>query len=71
MIYMVVRMAENSPTAGKGFSWSEESEQIWLDPAPHSDEESQIKLLEDDFDHNRVQWFRSPRIAYVLRTSSG
>jgi hypothetical protein len=68
MIYLIVRMAENSRTAGSKFSRPEEADQIWLDPTPHSDEESQIQLLEDDFDHERVQWFRSPRIAYVLRT---
>jgi hypothetical protein len=68
MIYLVVRMAERAASAGSKSLWPEETEQIWLDPTPHSDEESQIQLLEADFDDSRVQWFRSPRISYVLRT---
>ena len=67
MIYLVVRLAEKSVKAESKASWAEETEQIWLDPTPHSEEASQIELLEADFDDSRVQWFRSPRIAYVLR----
>jgi len=67
MIYLVVRLAEKSADAESKASWAEEAEQIWLDPTPHSEEESQIELLEADFDDSRVQWYRSPRIAYVLR----
>jgi hypothetical protein len=67
MIYLVVRLAENSANAGSKFS-SRETDQIWLDPTPHSDGGNQLQSLEEDFDHSRVQWYRSPRIAYVLRT---
>lgn len=70
MIYLVVRLAEKSVKAESKSSWPEETEQIWLDPTPHSDEESQIELLGADFDDSRVQWYRSPRIAYVLRAPS-
>jgi hypothetical protein len=68
MIYLVVRLAQNSATAGSKFSRPEEVDQFWLDPTPRGDEESQIQLLEEDLDHSRVQWYRSPKIAYVLRT---
>ena len=68
MIYLAVRLAQNSATAGSKFSRLEEVDQFWLDPTPRSDEESQIQLLEGDLDHSRVQWYRSPKIAYILRT---
>jgi hypothetical protein len=68
MIYLVVRLAENSANPRSKFSRPGETDQIWLDPTPHSDEEREIQLLEEDFDHGRVQWYRAPRIAYVLRT---
>lgn len=69
MIYLVVRLAKDCRTVGNKFSQPEEVEHIWLDPTPHSDEESQMQLLEDDPEHSRVQWYRSPRISYVLRAS--
>jgi hypothetical protein len=68
MIYLAVRLAQNSTTAGSNFFRTGETDQFWLDPAPHGDEESQIQLLEKDLDHRRVQWYRSRKIAYVLRT---
>jgi hypothetical protein len=67
MIYLVVRLAKNSTSAGIEVCWPEDANQIWLDPTPHCDEESQAQMLEDDFDNDRVQWYRCPRIAYVLR----
>jgi hypothetical protein len=69
MIYLVVRLAKDWENVGSKFSRPEEAEQIWLDPTPHSHEESEMQLLEDDPEHSRVQWYRSPRIAYVLRAS--
>ena len=69
MIYLAVRLAQNSATAGSKFSRPGETDQIWLDPTPHSDEEIQIQSLEENLDDRRVQWYRSPRIAYVLRAS--
>jgi hypothetical protein len=69
MIYLAVRLAQNSATAGNKFSRPGETDQIWLDPTPHSDEEIQIQSLEENLDDRRVQWYRSPRIAYVLRAS--
>jgi hypothetical protein len=68
MIYLSVRLAQNSVTAGSKFSRPEEAIQFWLDPTPQRDEESQIHLLEEDIHHSRVHWYRSSRIAYVLRT---
>jgi hypothetical protein len=68
MIYLAVRLAQNSVTKGSKVLRPEEEDQFWLHFTPHCDEESQIQLLDEDLEDNRVQWYRSPTIAYVLRT---
>ena len=68
MIYLTVRLARNSAKAVSGLSWEAEFEQTWLHPSSHSDEASQNRWLDEQLDRGNVQWFRSPRVAYVLRT---
>jgi len=67
MIYLSVRLARNSTALNK-VTRPEEGDQFWLHPPPHSDEENPIKLLAEALEHTHMQWYRSPRIAYVLRT---
>jgi hypothetical protein len=66
MIYLAVRLAQNSATERSGFSKPGVSDQFWLHPSPHCDEESQIRLLDEEIDHGSVQWYRSPKVSYVL-----
>ncbi len=68
MIYLSVRLARNSTTAGSKVCRPGEADQFWLHPTPHCDEESPMQLLEEGLGDSRVQWYRSPMIAYVLRT---
>jgi hypothetical protein len=67
MIYLAVRLARNSATAASGFSLPGESDQFWLHPSASSDEDSETRLPDELLDDSGVKWFRSPRIAYVLR----
>jgi hypothetical protein len=67
MIYLAVRLSRNSATAASGFSTPGEADQFWLHPSAQSEEDCQMRLSEEIFDDSRVQWFRSPKIAYVLR----
>jgi hypothetical protein len=67
MIYLAVRLARNSTTAISGFSKLEESDQFWLDPSAQSGGDIETRVSDEEFDDRRVQWFRSPKIAYVLR----
>ena len=67
MIYLAVRLARNSTAAESGFSGSGVSDQFWLHPSEYCDGNSQIRPLDEEIDDSRVQWFRSPKIAYVLR----
>ncbi len=68
MIYLAVRLAQNSVTKGSKACRPEDGDQFWLHFTPHCDEESQIQLLENDLEDSRVQWYSSPKLAYVLRT---
>jgi hypothetical protein len=65
MIYLAIRVARNSATAAMGLSQLGESDQFWLHPSEDSDDQTQ--LPEAQFDTNRVRWFRSARISYILR----
>ena len=67
MIYISVRLAQNSATAGGKLPLPEEANQFWLDPTPHCDEEGQIHSLEENLEHSHVRWYRSLRVSYVLR----
>jgi hypothetical protein len=67
MIYLAVRLAGNSAIAASGFSSPEDSDQFWLHPSDERGEGSERRMPGEAFDDGRVQWFRSPRIAYVLR----
>ena len=67
MLYLAVRVARNSAAAANGFSKPGESDQFWLHPSPSSDDEGEMRLPDELLDDGRVQWFRSPKIAYVLR----
>lgn len=67
MIYLAVRIARNSTTVGCELSDPGESDQFWLDPSEQLDEYQQPQMPDEAFDDSRVQWFRSPKIAYVLR----
>jgi hypothetical protein len=70
MIYLAVRLSQNSATVRNLFSKPGTFDQFWLDPSSDHDEESQIRLLDDELDHGSVKWYRSPRVSYVLRTPS-
>jgi hypothetical protein len=67
MIYLAVRLAPNSAAAAGGFSKPGESNQFWLHPSASSNGEGESRLPDELLDDSRVQWFRSPKIAYVLR----
>jgi hypothetical protein len=67
MIYLAVRLARNSTTAASGFLKRGESDQFWLHPSASSEGECEPRLPDELLDDSRVQWFRSPKIAYVLR----
>lgn len=67
MIYLAVRLARNSTTTASGSSNPGELDQFWLHASAESDEGDQTRIPDEAFDEGRVQWFRSPRIAYVLR----
>jgi hypothetical protein len=65
MIYLAVRLARNSKVTKSVLA--RESDQFWLHPSAPSEGEIEALLPEKEFDDNRVRWFRSPKIAYVLR----
>ena len=67
MIYLAVRLARNSAAAAGGFSKPGDSDQFWLHPSALSDGERVSRLPDELLDDGSVQWFRSPKIAYVLR----
>lgn len=67
MIYLAVRLDRNLATAVRGFPKPGDTDQVWLHPSEDSDGDSRIRLPEEEFEDRRVQWFRSPRITYVLR----
>ena len=67
MIYLAVRLARNSATAANGFSKPGESDQFWLHPSALCDEDGETRFPDELLDDGGVQWFRSPKIAYVLR----
>jgi hypothetical protein len=67
MIYLAVRLARDSAIAASGFSTPGEADQFWMHPSANSEEDRQMRLTEEVFDDSRVQWFRSLKIAYVLR----
>lgn len=66
MIYLAVRLAGNSRISVSGFA-AGESDQFWLHPSAQREGELEAPLPEKEFDDNHVRWFRSPKIAYVLR----
>jgi hypothetical protein len=67
MIYLAVRLARNSAIAARGFSMPGEADQFWLHPSAQREENCQVRSSEEVFDDSRVEWFRSLKIAYVLR----
>jgi hypothetical protein len=67
MIYLAVRLDRNSARAVSGFPKAGDSDQVWLHPSEDSEGDSQTRLPEEEFDDRRVQWFRSPKISYMLR----
>ena len=67
MIYLAVRLARNSKVTKSVSLAPGESDQFWLHPSAQGEGEIEARLPEKEFDDNRVRWFRSPKIAYVLR----
>ena len=67
MIYLAVRLARNSKVTKSVSLAPGESDQFWLHPSAQSERKIETLLPEKEFDHNRVRWFRSPKVAYVLR----
>ena len=65
MIYLAVKLARNSATAASVFPMPGEADQFWLHPSAQSEDDCQMRLADELF--NRMQWFRSLKIAYVLR----